>query len=166
MEYARDIAQKFNNAYGETFKIPAPLIKSEVATIIGTDGRKMSKSYNNYIGMLEDEKALLKKVKQIPTDAKTIEEPKNPDECNVYQLAKLFLTADGDLALRKRYEAGGLSYKEAKDYLYESMLATLQPIQQRFAEISDAEVSKILQEHSQKANSIAEKKVQEVYQKI
>ena len=166
VEYARDIAQKFNNAYGETFKIPAPLIKSEVATIIGTDGRKMSKSYNNYIGMLEDEKALLKKVKQIPTDAKTIEEPKNPDECNVYQLAKLFLTADGDLALRKRYEAGGLSYKEAKDYLYESMLATLQPIQQRFAEISDAEVSKILQEHSQKANSIAEKKVQEVYQKI
>ncbi len=158
VEYARDIAQKFNNNYGETFKIPVPLIKSEVATVIGTDGRKMSKSYNNYIGMLEEENVILKKVKQIPTDAKTVEEPKNPDECNVYQLTKLFLNADEDQKLREKYEAGGLSYKVAKDYLFEKMIATLKPIQEKFSQISDDEVSKILRDHSQQANLIAEKK--------
>lgn len=166
VEYARDIAQKFNNLYGETFKIPASFIKAEVATIIWTDGRKMSKSYNNYIGMLEEENTLLKKVKQVPTDAKTVEEPKNPDECNVYQLTKLFLSQEEDQDLRRKYEAGGLSYKVAKDYLYEKMMATLKPIKERFLQISDAEVSEILNKHSQRANLIAEKKIQEVYQKI
>ncbi len=166
VEYARDIAQKFNNNYGETFKIPVPLIKSEVATVIGTDGRKMSKSYNNYIGMLEEENVILKKVKQIPTDAKTVEEPKNPDECNVYQLTKLFLTAEEDQELRRKYEAGGLSYKAAKDYLFETMISALKPIQERFSQISDDEVSQILRDHSQQANLIAEKKIQEVYEKI
>ena len=166
VEYARDIAQKFNNNYWETFRIPEPIIKSEVATIIWTDGRKMSKSYNNYIGLLEDENSMLKKIKQIPTDAKTIEEPKDPDECNVYNLTKLFLTAEEDIELRNKYTAWGLSYKVAKDYLYEKMLATLQPIQEKFKEISDEEVSKILHEHSQKANEIAEKKIKDVYEKI
>ena len=154
VEYARDIAQKFNANYGETFKIPEPLINTEVATIIGTDGRKMSKSYNNYIGLLEEENSMLKKIKQIPTNAKTIEEPKNPDECNVYQLTKLFLTPEG------------LSYKVAKDYLFEKMRETLEPIQAKFKEISEDEVSKMLHEHSEKANTIAEKKIQEVYKRI
>ncbi len=166
VEYARDIAQKFNNNYGETFKIPTPLIKSGVATVIGTDGRKMSKSYNNYIGMLEEENVILKKIKQIPTDAKTVEEPKNPDECNVYQLTKLFLNAEEDQAFRKQYEAGGLSYKFAKDYLFEKMRETLAPIQAKFKEVAEDEVSTMLHKHSEKANAIAEKKIQEVYAKI
>ncbi len=166
VEYARDIAQKFNNNYGETFKIPKPLIKEEVATIMGTDGRKMSKSYNNYIGMLEPENAILKKVKQIPTDTKTVAESKDPDECKVYQMSKLFINATEDQILREKYLAGGYSYKEAKDYLFEKMWKTLQPIQAKFAEISDAEVSKIVQEHSAKANQLAQSKIQEIYQKI
>ncbi|MBR2157892.1 hypothetical protein IJ913_00325 [bacterium] len=66
----------------------------------------MSKSYNNFIGLLEDENSMLKKVKQIPTDAKAIEEPKNPDECNVYNLTRLFLTPEEDKELRNKYEAG------------------------------------------------------------
>lgn len=126
----------------------------------------MSKSYNNYIGMLEEENTILKKIKQIPTDAKTIEEPKNPDECKVYQLAKLFITPEEDKGLRKKYEAGGLSYKVAKDYLFEKMIETLKPIQEKFYQISDTEVSNILNEHSKKANAIAEQKIQDVYQKI
>ena len=146
VEYARDIAQKFNTRYGETFKIPAPLIRDEVATVMGTDGRKMSKSYNNYIGLLEEEN--------------------NPDECNVYQLTKLFLTQEEDQELRKKYEAGGLSYKVAKDYLFEKMRETLEPIQAKFKEISEDEVSKMLHKHSQRANAIAEKKIQEVYERI
>ena len=67
VEYARDMAQKFNRQYGETFKVPDVSIRDEVAIVPGIDGRKMSKSYNNYIGLLDDEKTILKKVKQIPT---------------------------------------------------------------------------------------------------
>lgn len=126
----------------------------------------MSKSYNNYIGLLDNADVLLKKVKQIPTDTKTVEEPKNPDECNVYQLTKLFLTPEEDQELRKKYEAGGLSYKVAKDYLFEKMRETLEPIQAKFKEISEDEVSKVLYKHSEKANAIAEKKIQEVYERI
>ena len=102
VEYARDIAMKFNNAFGETFKIPEPYIKPEVWLIMGIDGRKMSKSYNNYIWLLDDEKTILKRVKQIPTNTQTVEEPKNPDECNVYNICKLFLTPEEDEILRKR----------------------------------------------------------------
>lgn len=166
LEYARDIAQKFNNSYGETFKIPAPYIQESLATIIGTDGRKMSKSYNNYIGLLDDEATLLKKIKQIPTSAIAIEEPKDPDACNVYQLLQLFLTAEEDAELRVKYQNGGLSYKYAKDYLFEKMKEKLTPIQTSFAQISDEQITKLLVQHSEKANTIARQKLTEVYQKI
>lgn len=166
LEYARDIAQKFNNSYGETFKIPAPHIQESLATIIGTDGRKMSKSYNNYIGLLDDEATLLKKIKQIPTSAIAIEEPKDPDACNVYQLLQLFLTAEEDAELRAKYQNGGLSYKYAKDYLFEKMTATLAQIQHNYAQISDAEITTLLERHSAQAGEIAEQKLHQVYQKI
>ena len=106
LEYARDMAQKFNRAYGETFKIPSPYINKDVAVVPGIDGRKMSKSYNNYIGLLDDEKTISKKIKQISTSTQTVEESKNPDECNVYKMCKLFLTPEEDESLRKRYLAG------------------------------------------------------------
>ncbi|PZM87336.1 MAG: tryptophan--tRNA ligase [candidate division SR1 bacterium] len=166
LEYARDIAQKFNNAYGETFKLPEPYIQESLATIIGTDGRKMSKSYNNYIGLLDDEATLLKKIKQIPTDAKAIEEPKDPDACNVFALTQLFLTAEEEQELRKKYLAGGLSYKYAKEYLFEKMKEKLIPIQQAYSAISDDQITQLLQKHSQQANEIASEKLDEVYQTI
>ena len=84
----------------------------------------MSKSYNNYIWLLDDEKTVLKRVKQIPTSTQTVEEPKNPDECNVYNLCKLFLTPEEDEVLRSRYLKGWLSFKEAKDYLFEKIRDT------------------------------------------
>lgn len=166
LEYARDIAQKFNNAYGETFKLPDAYIQPNLATIIGTDGRKMSKSYNNYIGLLDDEATLLKKIKQIPTDAKPIEEPKDPDTCNVYQLLHLFLIEQEDAELRQKYQNGGLSYKYAKDYLFEKMKERLTPIQQSFDQISDDEITQLLTTHSAKAQAIASQKLDQVYKKI
>jgi len=166
VEYARDFAEKFNREYGETFKIPEPLIDSRVATIIGSDWRKMSKSYNNYIWLLDDEKAVLKRVKQIPTSTQTVEEPKNPDECNVYQLCKLFLTEEEDKALREKYLAWGLSFKYAKDYLFEKIMSTITPIQKKYAEISDEEILKVLKRWKESVSPIAEKKVQEVYKKV
>ncbi len=166
VEYARDIAIKFNNKFWETFKIPEPYIKPEVWTILGIDGRKMSKSYNNYIWLLDDEKTILKRVKQIPTSTQTVEEPKNPDECNVYKICKLFLTPEEDKELRKRYEAWGLSFKDAKEYLYEKIIAFLMPIQKKYAEISDQEIIDLLHKNAEKVNELANKKIKDIYKKI
>ena len=126
----------------------------------------MSKSYNNYIWLLDDEKSVLKRVKQIPTSTQTVEEPKNPDECNVYNLCKLFLTPEEDEALRARYTKGWLSFKEAKDYLFEKIMETLTPIQKKYAEISDEEIIKLLRKWKESVSPIAEKKVEDVYKKV
>ena len=166
VEYARDIAMKFNASYGETFKIPDVYIKPEVGTILWVDGRKMSKSYNNYIWLLDDEKTILKRVKQISTNAQTVEESKNPDECNVYKICKLFLTPEEDEILRKKYQAWGLSYKDAKEYLYEKILAFVKPIQEKYAKISDQEIIDLLKKNAEKVNKLAEKKIEEVYKKV
>jgi tryptophanyl-tRNA synthetase len=166
VEYARDIGAKFNRSFGETFTLPEPFIPEEVATIIGLDGRKMSKSYNNYIGLLDDEKTLLKKVKQISTDMKTIEEPKNPDECNVYNIGKFFLTPKENEERRAKYLAGRYSYKQAKEYAFEKMREYLKPIQERYRATSDEEIITLLEINKMKVNAIAEKKIKEVYQKI
>ena len=166
VEYARDMAQKFNREYSDVFKIPEPYIRSEVAIVPGIDGRKMSKSYNNYIGLLDDEKTVLKKIKQIPTSTQTVEEPKNPDECNVYKICKLFLTQEEDLALRRRYEAGGLSFKEAKEYLYDKVIAFLGPIQAKYAKIADEDIRALLAKNAIIMNDLATKKIAHVYKTI
>lgn len=166
VEYARDMAQKFNRMYGETFIVPDTYIKNEVAIVPGIDGRKMSKSYNNYIGLLDDEKTVSKKVKQIPTSAQTVEEVKNPDECNVYKICKLFLTPEEDEILRKKYLAWGLSFKDAKDYLYEKVITFLKPIQEKYTKITDKEIVDLLAKNAKVVNEIAEKKIAEVYKKI
>ncbi len=166
LEYARDIAMKFNNMFGETFKIPDAYIEPDVGLIIGVDGRKMSKSYNNYIGLLDDEKTILKKVKQISTNMQTVEEPKDPDQCNVYNICKLFLTPEENEALRKRYLAWWLSYKDAKEYLFEKIMEFIRPIQEKYAEIKDEEIIDLLEKNAKIVNKIAEKKIAEVYKKI
>lgn len=166
VEYARDIAEKFNRLFGDTFILPEPLIDENVATIPGIDGRKMSKSYNNYIGLFDEEAAIQKKIKLIPTWSEWIEDPKDPDSCNVYKILKLFLQEDENNALRKRYTDGGLGYKEVKDMLFEKTRAFLQPIQNRFSQISDDEVRSILAKGTEKARIIWEKKIALVKQKL
>lgn len=166
VEYARDIATKFNNTFGETFKIPDVHIQEGVATIIGIDGRKMSKSYNNYIGLLDDEKTILKKVKQISTNTQTVEEPKDPDQCNIYNLCKLFLTPEEDKKLRERYEFGWLSYKDAKEYLFEKIMELVRPIQEKYKKISDKEIMDLLEKNAKIVKKISEKKIEDVYKKI
>lgn len=166
LEFARDIAQKFNKQFGETFVVPQPYIQDHVATIPGIDWRKMSKSYNNYIWLLEDEKTLLKKVKQISTDTKTVEEPKDPDTCNVYNMLKLFLNEQEDKDLRAKYQAGGMSYKFVKDMLYEVLLKFLGWIQEKYNQISDADIVALLDKNTKIVWSISEKKIKEVYEKV
>ncbi len=119
LEMTRDIAIKFNNTYGEILTIPEAQVAEDVAVVPGIDGAKMSKSYSNTIDLFtyETEKALKKRVSQIVTDSTPLEDPKNPDTCNVFALAKLFLDPDEQAALRARYLAGGEGYGHFKGEL-------------------------------------------------
>ncbi|MBP6911112.1 tryptophan--tRNA ligase [Patescibacteria group bacterium] len=166
VEYARDIAEKFNKLFGEIFKIPAPKIDENVAVVPGIDGRKMSKSYNNYIGLMDDEKTVLKKVKIISTDTKGVDEAKNPDESNLYQIMKLFLTPEEDEKIRSEFINGGRGYGSFKEELAQKITTFLAPIQERYNSITDADIIKMVEESTPKANAIAQAKIEDVYKKV
>ena len=119
VEIARDIAITLNNTYGEILTVPEPLIQEMVMTIPGIDGRKMSKNYNNTIPIFADPKALRKQVMRIVTDSKRPEDPKNPDECNVFNIFKYFASPVAIESRRNVYLKGGLAYSEMKQQLYE-----------------------------------------------
>ena len=110
LEVARDIAMRFNNVFGETFVVPEPAIEESVATVPGIDGQKMSKSYNNTIPIFLEGKALKKQVMAIQTDSTPVEEPKDPDSCNLYNIFKLFAPAERLAEVRKLYVEGGAAY--------------------------------------------------------
>jgi tryptophanyl-tRNA synthetase len=117
VEVTRDIAAKFNQQYGETFVIPEPQIRDEVAVVPGVDGQKMSKSYGNTIEIFGDAKATQKRIMSIKTDSKGLAEPKDPDTCNVFALYKLLATDAQREELAARYRAGGMGYGDAKKAL-------------------------------------------------
>lgn len=119
LEVARDIAMKFNHTFGDTFVVPEPVIAENVATIPGIDGQKMSKSYDNTIPIFTTEKALKKRVMAITTDATPVEEPKDPDTCNLYNIFKLFAPADRLAEVHKLYVEGGAAYGYIKLELVE-----------------------------------------------
>lgn len=110
LEVARDIAQKFNNEFGETFVIPEPAISEKTATIPGIDGQKMSKSYDNTIPIFLGGKQLKKRVMAIETDATPIEDPKDPDSCNLYNILKHFASPERMSEIRDLYVNGGAAY--------------------------------------------------------
>lgn len=168
LEMARDIAIKFNNHYGETFVVPEEEINAEVATVPGTDGQKMSKSYNNYIEIFAPEKVIKKKVMSVVTDSTPVEEPKNPDTCNVFSLYKLF-AQDSELAeLRKKYEAGGMGYGDAKKMLLEKVLNYFAPFQAKRDELENNkdQLEKIMQKGVEKARDVAAPVLDKVRRKV
>ena len=117
VEIARDIAQKFNNIFGETFKLPEPMIFKNVGTIIGTDGQKMSKSYKNTIELFASDEELKKAIIGIITDSKDVKDKKDPDKCNIFNLHKFFSSDEELRELSKRYANGKIGYKESKEIL-------------------------------------------------
>ena len=119
VEIARDIAIRFNNAYGDILKLPEFRVDENVATVPGIDGQKMSKSYGNTINIFGEEKQQLKTIKKIVTEAVPMEEPKQWEGCNVYNIARLFLDEAGRKALQERYERGGEGHGHFKLYLAE-----------------------------------------------
>ena len=122
LEITRDLATSFNHQYGQTFVVPEPLIDDRVMTIPGTDGQKMSKSYGNILDVFLPEKKLRKNVMQIVTDSTPLEEPKDPDTCNVYAIYKLLASPAEDEEMRKKYTGGNYGYGHAKQELFELLL--------------------------------------------
>lgn len=119
LEITRDIATAINHQFGEVFVIPEPLIDDKVMTIPGTDGQKMSKSYGNIIDVFLPEKKLRKNVMQIITDSIPLEDPKDPDTCNVFSIYSILASPEQTAAMRKNYEGGNYGYGHAKQELFE-----------------------------------------------
>ena len=168
LEMARDIASTFNHAYGEVFVLPEARIDESVMTIPGTDGQKMSKSYGNTIDIFLDDKPLRKQVMSIVTDSTPLEEPKNPDTCNVFALYRL-LASDTQLAeMRGNYEGGNYGYGHAKQALYELILAKFEKERDIFRHYMNNpdELESILEAGEEKARVIAINTIEKVRQKL
>lgn len=167
VEYARDIAEKFNRVYGETFKLPEPYVLEDVKTVVGTDGRKMSKSYGNTIPLFAPYEEIKKAVMSIPTDSKGVDEAKDPESCNVFALHKLF-SEDNLKAVEGRYRNGGIGYKESKEILIENIEKFIAPLREKRKEIiaDDAFIMQTLKDGKEVAQKIAREKMAEVREKI
>jgi tryptophanyl-tRNA synthetase len=157
LEVTRDLAIRFNNRYGQIFTIPEPIIQEEVAVVPGLDGQKMSKSYNNTIEIFGEGKPVRSKFMKIKTDSTPMEEPKNPDTCNVYNLYKLMATPEELAELRQRYLAGGMGYGHAKELLYNKYLDYFAEARERRKKLVEdpAKVEEILQDGARRATAIA-----------
>jgi len=135
VEVTRDIALKFNNQFGEVFTIPEPSIQESVAVVPGVDGQKMSKSYDNTLEIFGDPKVLKKRVMKIVTDCKELEDPKDPDTCNVFALYKLFASEEEQAHLAARYRAGNFGYGTAKKELLVKINEHFAPMREKRAEL-------------------------------
>src|SRR5215475_3543613 len=130
LEMTADMAGKFNRAFGEVFPEPSARLTKE-SKVMGIDGQKMSKSYGNTIDIFAEGKPLQKTIMSIVTDSSKVEDPKDPERCNVFALYSLFATQEEKAALAARYRAGGMGYGEAKQLLYEKMEAYFAPARER-----------------------------------
>ncbi len=157
VEITRDIAIRFNNLYGDVFTVPEPRISDDVAIIPGTDGQKMSKSYGNTIDIFEDEKSLKKKVMKIVTDSTPVEDPKDPEQCHLFALYRLFAGPDAVAAMRERYLKGGVGYGEVKKELVGLMGDYFAPYRKRRDELAAdrGEVARILKKGAEKTRTVA-----------
>ncbi len=133
LEVTRDLAQKFNNAYGEIFKLPDAYIPETVATIPGLDGQKMSKSYHNTIELFDP--SAKKKIMGIVTDSKTMEEPKEPEGNSIYELYKLFATPEEVDEMAANFRAGNYGYGHAKKALLAAYKRLFDPFRERREEL-------------------------------
>ena len=164
VEIARDIAIKFNNKYGDILKIPEFKIQEEVATVPGIDGQKMSKSYGNTVNIFGEEKKQLKTIKKIITENVAMEEPKEYENCNVYNMAKLFLQGDNLVALQERYKKGGEGHGHFKIYLGEVMWEYFKEYREKreYYLANQGEVREILDAGAKKASAVSAEMIEKI----
>ncbi|ATA89068.1 tryptophan--tRNA ligase [Capnocytophaga stomatis] len=168
LEITRDVASRFNHQMGETFVLPQAKIEERIMIIPGTDGEKMSKSRNNFINVFLPEKQLRKQVMAIQTDSTPLEEPKNPDTCNVFALYKLIASEEQTQQMHANYLAGNYGYGHAKQALYELLLEKFAQPRQKFNYYMENldELEKILQEGALKAQKTANEVLKRVREKV
>jgi tryptophanyl-tRNA synthetase len=160
VEVTRDIAIKFNEAYGTTFVVPEPRIREEVAVVPGTDGQKMSKSYGNTIEIFGEEKALRKKVMSIVMDSRTPDEPKpDADQNNAVKLLQLVAPADVAKSVEEKLRAGGFGYGDLKKALFENYWSFFSEARARRKELEANldYVHAVLKEGADRARAVASK---------
>ena len=162
VEVTRDIATKFNNMYGETFTIPTPSIRDDVAVVPGIDGQKMSKSYDNTLEIFGAQGALKKRVMKIQTDCRELADPKDPETCNVFSLYKLFASEEEQIDLAERYRAGNFGYGTAKKELLAKINDHFAPMRVKRAELENNMdyVEEVLVRGAEKAREATQKTVQ------
>jgi tryptophanyl-tRNA synthetase len=168
LEMTRDIAQRFNNTYGETLVIPEPEIEESTAIVPGLDGQKMSKSYGNTLEMFAGEKDLKKRIMSIVTDSKTVDEPKDPEESILFKLYRLVAAPEETEEMARRFRAGGYGYGHAKVALLEKILAYFAPFREkREALAKDPSYAlDVLEDGAKRARAVAQKTLQRVYERV
>ncbi len=168
LEITRDIAIKVNNAYGEIFVVPEAEIDDNVALIPGLDGQKMSKSYGNTIEIFCEKNVMRKKIMSIVTDSTPVDEPKDPDKCNVFALYKLFASPEEKADMADRYRKGGLGYGDVKKELFELIWNFFLPYRERRDELMNdkAMVGKILADGADKARYHANKTLRKIRKRV
>jgi len=164
VEIARDIAQKFNNTFGETFKLPKGFIPEEVAVVPGIDGNKMGKSEGNTIPLFALDEEIRGQVAKIVTDSTSVGDSIDPEKDTVFALHKLFSTSILE-DLEKRYKDGSIGHKESKDILAENIIKMVKPMREKRDNISDSDVAIVLEEGAKKVRAIALDKLKIVREK-
>ena len=168
LEMTRDVATRFNNLMGDTFVIPEAKIQNDTKYIIGTDGEKMSKSKSNIIDIFQDDKKLRKQIMKIQTQSLSVEEPKDPDQCNVFKLFKVIASDEDAKKLRSRYTNGGMGYGEAKELLYNHTLSRFSKNRELFFELNSNrdKVEQLLLEGALKARKQAQNVLKRVRARV
>ncbi len=168
VEVTRDIAQRFNNQFGETFVLPEPEINENLAVIPGIDGKKMSKSYGNTVEIFTDYKALKKKVMRIVTDSTPVDQPKDPDTCNLFAVFKPFASPEEISELDARYRAPGLGYGEVKKDLVDRIWNYFEPYRKKRDELVNNMdyVYEVLSKGAEKARALASVTLEEVRKRV
>ena len=168
LEMTRDVASRFNNLMGETFIIPEAKVQDDTNYIIGTDGEKMSKSKSNIIDIFLDDKKLRKQIMKIQTQSLSVEESKNPDQCNVFKLFKVIASEDEVKKLHLRYTKGGIGYGEAKELLYHEILNRFSINREKFFELTNnrGRVEELLLEGAIKARKQAQNVLKRVRSRV
>ena len=168
LEMTRDVANRFNLKYGETFILPEEKIEEDTMLVPGTDGEKMSKSRGNYIDVLLPEKALRTQIMSIVSDSTPLEEPKDPSKCATFALYKLIANESETDQMRKNYLAGNYGYGHAKQALFELILTKFAEPREKFSALM-ADKSKIdtaLRIGAEKAKLVADEVLNRVRTKV
>lgn len=168
LEITRDVAARFNNQMGETLVIPEPKLQEESKYVIGTDGEKMSKSKRNTIDIFLSDEKLKKQIMKIQTQSLSIEDKKNPNECNVYNIYSLIASKEKKEVLKTRYTTGGLGYGEAKEILFNEILERFQKERDLYNTYhsNKSKVESVLQDGAKKARKQAQIVLKRVRSKV